>query len=317
MELCIIIPAYNCLDTIEKTLKSISIQDLSVEYEVVLVNDCSDCDYSTIINNYSNKINIREIKTKKNIGPGAARQFGIDNSSSKYITFIDGDDCFYDKYSLSKLYNEINKTNVDVVIGNFIYERDNKKIVQKKDFIWLHGKIYRRKFLEDNNIYFNNTRSNEDQGFNRLISFLNPKVSYINKIVYIYKENSNSITRKNTRLYDFEGLEWLCYNINWAIEEAEKRGFKSYLTSYEPLYLLATLYFYYIDLQYEYDVSKILLWTKELYTRYMRIESIIDDNMINNIIEDNKNFFKDYMDIKEYNISFNEFLDLIKKENNL
>ena len=110
MELCIIIPAYNCLDTIEKTLKSISIQDLSVEYEVVLVNDCSDYDYSTIINNYSNKINIREIKTKKNIGPGAARQFGIDNSSSKYITFIDGDDCFYDKYSLSKLYNEINKT---------------------------------------------------------------------------------------------------------------------------------------------------------------------------------------------------------------
>ena len=96
MDLSIIIPAYNCIDTIERTIESISIQKLSISFETIVVNDCSDYDYSKVIDKYKDRLNIREIKTPKNGGPGVARQYGIDNSSSTYITFIDGDDYFYD-----------------------------------------------------------------------------------------------------------------------------------------------------------------------------------------------------------------------------
>ena len=49
MDLSIIIPAYNCKDTIYLTLDSIVIQNLTIKYEVILVNDCSIYDYSDII----------------------------------------------------------------------------------------------------------------------------------------------------------------------------------------------------------------------------------------------------------------------------
>jgi len=315
MELSIIIPAYNCIDTIGTTLDSIIMQEFFVKYEVILVNDCSDYDYSNIIYNYSEKINIREIKTKKNIGPGGARQYGIDNSSSEYIVFIDGDDCFFDRKSLYKMYNEIKTKNNDLVICNFIYEHDDKKIIKKEDFNYLHGKIYRRKFLIDKKIKFNKTRSNEDNGFNMLIFLLKPAFSTLDEVVYIYKENSNSITRKNIRLYDFEGLKGLCYNANWAMEEAIKRKINSFEIGKLALNVLISLYFYYLDLQYEYDVRKILIWSKKIYIKYKNSKYRADKGNLFFLIEINKLFFKEHLNIKEYNISFDDFLRMIDKNN--
>lgn len=245
MDLCIIIPAYNCIDTIELTLDSITRQKISIDYEVVLVNDCSDYDYLKFIEKYKDKIKIREIKTEKNVGPGGARQLGIDNTFSKYIIFIDSDDCFYDEYSVDKMYNEINNNDYDVVICNFFCERDINSYVKQRDLIWLHGKIYKRKFIDDNNIRFNNTRSNEDNGFNRLIFLMEPKVSFLDEVVYIYKKNPNSITRINNGIFKFEGIEGYCYNMNWAMDEALNRGQHLYKIARVSLDTLITLYVYY------------------------------------------------------------------------
>ena len=54
MDLSIIIPAYNCIDTIERTIESISIQKLSISFETIVVNDCSDYDYSKVIDIFVN-----------------------------------------------------------------------------------------------------------------------------------------------------------------------------------------------------------------------------------------------------------------------
>lgn len=311
MELSIIIPAYNCENTICLPLDSIVKQKKITDFEVVIVNDCSDYDYDKYVKKYSKKINIREIKTPKNLGPGGARQFGIDNSSSKYIIFIDSDDYFYDETSISKMYNKIEDSNSDLVICNFIYERDNKVLVKRDDFTWLHGKIYKRKFLTDNNIRFNNSRANEDNGFNRLILLLKPKFSFLNEIVYVYKENPNSITRKNNRLYKFEGIEGFCYNMNWAIEESLKRGASTRIIGRLSLDILTTLYVYYFDLKDEYDVSKILNWAKDIYIKYRDSKLDLKKSDIDYLVEDKKIFLKEDINVKKYNFTFNTFLKKI------
>ena len=66
-ELSIIIPAYNAIKTIGTTLESIKIQNLPISFEVLIVNDCSDYDYSEMISKYKNHFNIREIKTDAHI----------------------------------------------------------------------------------------------------------------------------------------------------------------------------------------------------------------------------------------------------------
>lgn len=268
MDLSIIIPAYNAKDTIDKTLFSIKQQKLSISFEVVIVNDCSNYDYKEYIEKYNKYYNIHEVKTKVNSGPGVARQLGIDNTKSKYIVFIDSDDCFYNEKSISKMYNKIKKENYDLLIGNFIMKTDliDKKMC--KDLIWLHGKMYKRSFLEKYNIKFNNTRENEDNGFNRLILFMNPKIVYLDEFVYVYNNNINSITRKNNNLYDFIGIQGFCYNMVWAINEAMSRGKKKEGFGLFSLDIMLTLYVYYFKFKNKCDVRKIFVWGEEIKKIY-------------------------------------------------
>ena len=308
-ELEIIIPAYNAHSTIIKTLDSLKIQKELPDYHITIVNDFST-NYIDIINNYKEYLNIDEIITKENLGPGGARQYGIDNTESKYIVFIDSDDYFENETSIRDLYNEIEKSNADLVISNFIYERDNIRVVKEHNPVWLHGKIYRRSFLDKHNIRFNNTRANEDNGFNSLVFLLNPLVVYLNKVTYVYHENSNSITRNNNRLYKYTGLEGYAYNINWAIEEAKKKNAPERNIAIKSISGLSVMYHYYIDLYDEYDVSKILKWSKDLYINYLKYQEIADtyEQQALNLDE-----FKDNEKIKNSNITFNEFKEKINR----
>lgn len=304
----IIIPAFNAHKTIEKTLESIQSQVINIDYHITIVNDCGKS-YSNIIKKYINKIPISEITTNKNVGPGQARQFGIDSTSSKYIIFIDSDDCFQGN-AIDLLYNEIEKSNADLVVSNFLYKRDNEQIIKKEDLVWLHGKIYRRSFIEKNNIRFNNTRANEDNGFNRLIILLDPVVVFLNKLTYVYNDNKNSITRRNNRLYKFTGLEGYVYNINWAIEEGIKRKATNKGIAMTLIGTLYALYNYYLELYNSYDVEKILEWSKELYKKYNIYKNEIikyEDSSIKILEKDYK-----FKDINKF-ISFNEFKEKINK----
>ena len=214
-DLDIIIPCYNSKETIFNTLFSISIQKETPNFKVYLINDKSEYDYSEEVNYFSKYYNIEEIKLDINKGPGGARKEGINRSSSPYIMFIDSDDLLYDSSSIKGLYEAVQ--GYDICISNFILERDGVRVVKEKNKVWLHGKIYKREFLDKHNINFNNTRANEDNGFNRLIILLDPKIRYLDKITYIYKENENSITRSNNRNYKISGLEGFCINMKWAL----------------------------------------------------------------------------------------------------
>lgn len=311
MELSIIIPSYNAKESICDTLDSIERQIIPFSYEVILVNDCSDYDYEDIVLKYKDKFLIREIKTNNNVGPGGSRQYGIDNSESNYIVFIDSDDLFVGEDSLFKMYNEIKVKEADLLIGNFIYRRDKKEIIKKNNLVWLHGKMYKRQFLEKYSIRFNNSRANEDNGFNRLILLLNPKIVFLDEEVYIYNENPNSITRKDNRAYRFYGIEGFCFNMNWAMDEAIKRGVSKNIIAVLATDVLATLYIYYIGLQEEYDVSKILEWGKEINNKYKLYSNLLTSDYYLSILKEKKEFLKDDFLIDNYTISFEEFLKIV------
>ena len=57
------------------------------------------------------------------------------------------------------------------------------------DTIWMFGKMYRRDFLDKYNIKMNDTRANEDNGFNMLVKFLccneMERIKFIGDLVYL------------------------------------------------------------------------------------------------------------------------------------
>lgn len=306
-DVSIIIPAYNSKDTIDITLKSIKNQNFRSLFEVIIVNDCSDYTYKEFIDKYKKYFIIREIKTKVNSGPGVARQLGIDRSNSKYIIFIDDDDYLYDEESLSKMYEKIENEKLDLLICDFICEKDNNYRIITEDSNWLHGKIYKRNFLNKYNIRFNNTRANEDNGFNKLILLLHPKYSILKELVYVYKENLNSITLKNNEIYKFNGLEGFCYNMNWAMEEALNRKQNIEEISFLSLDVLCAIYIYYVNFYYQFDVKKILIWGKPIFNIYKRYHKA-QFSLVSKILENKKKQLKNICSKRIYNISFEAFL---------
>jgi glycosyltransferase involved in cell wall biosynthesis len=275
------------------------------DYKVTIVNDCSDKDYSDLINHYSKYFKIDEIILDKNLGPGTTRRIGMENTNSPYILFIDSDDILYSPYSLYKLMDNVSDE-YDIIISNFIKERDNKREVIKKDNIWLHCKLYYRDYLNKNNITFNDTRSNEDNGFNRLIILHKPRILYLDGITYLYAENSNSITRKNNREYKYIGLDGYVYNMLWAIDNIENKNINLDYALYTLEMVLVTMYFYYLELYKDYDVSKIINLSKDIYDKYIKYVDIYDkDGDILDKIYKAKE--KEYKDIDKV-ISFTEFI---------
>ena len=130
----IIIPIYNSGNTLEKTLMSLKLQTLIDKINIYLIDDNSIENYDELLNKYKD-MNINYLKLDKNVGPGQARQKGLEISNGEYKLFIDSDDLFYDSDSVKKLYEEIIK-GYDYVIGITYEEKRQIEIYNSSD---LHG----------------------------------------------------------------------------------------------------------------------------------------------------------------------------------
>ena len=88
----IIIPIYNTEKYLEEWLQSIISQTYQ-KFEVICVNDASTDNSLKILEKYAQSDSrIKIINHKKNKGVATARNTGIKNTKSEYITFIDSDD---------------------------------------------------------------------------------------------------------------------------------------------------------------------------------------------------------------------------------
>ena len=91
MRLSVIIPAYNCADTVGETIDSILAQDISF-MEVIVVNDGSTDRTGDVLREYAQKEKRVRIFTTQNKGPAHARNYGIAAAQGEYIAFADSDD---------------------------------------------------------------------------------------------------------------------------------------------------------------------------------------------------------------------------------
>ena len=87
-KISIIVPVYNVESYLEKCVKSILNQTYS-NFEVLLINDGSTDNSPNICENLKELDSRIKIFHKKNEGVSATRNFGIENSAGKFITFID------------------------------------------------------------------------------------------------------------------------------------------------------------------------------------------------------------------------------------
>ena len=89
----VIVPVYNCRDSIKGCLDSLAAQTLEKdETEILIINDGSTDDTLEICRDFAAEDGCVTIISQEHLGVGAARNCGIASAKGKYITFVDADD---------------------------------------------------------------------------------------------------------------------------------------------------------------------------------------------------------------------------------
>lgn len=225
MKISVIIASHNTENYIRKCLDSVLNQTLK-EIEIIIVDDASTDSTSNIILEYQNLYsNIIYKHLETSCGPGTARNIALSIATGKYISFIDSDD-WIDLNYLQNMYEGAENSNADIVASGQIREFDyDKKCPVYKCFYdqeyilsgeiafrimtneYQYGikfipsalnKIYNRKFLIENNLFFAENIYFEDQPFSYACTLAAKRILCIPNVLYHHYKRLGSIVQSFT-----------------------------------------------------------------------------------------------------------------------
>ena len=123
-------PTYNRGYIIARAIESVLSQSYS-EWELIVVDDCSDDNTYEIINGYKED-KIKYIKSLERRGACYARNVGMKNASGDYFCFLDSD-CIWDRNFLNERLDSATKYNADLIYGRMRYIDGDKVTIWPYD----------------------------------------------------------------------------------------------------------------------------------------------------------------------------------------
>ena len=163
-------------------------------------------------------------------GVSATRNRLLDLSDAEYIMCCDSDDMFINLFGLNIIFQAM-KNGFDVFTSAFVEEvRYNngglQYVSRNKDSQLIHGKVFRRTYLIDNDILWNDAfEISGDTYFLGLALRINKHHTYCSTPFYMWKWNQNSVCRreKNHSVCEF-GIKTDV--IESLIDELLRRGMR-------------------------------------------------------------------------------------------
>lgn len=140
----VVVPIYNTELYLEQCIDSVLQQNFK-DFELVLVDDGSTDNSGKICDRYALTDNRVKVIHKPNGGLVDACRVGIENSTGKYLLFVDSDD-WIDTDMLEKLCSAAEKHSADIVLCHLIREEENKGI--KREMHRLPTGVYDREKIK-------------------------------------------------------------------------------------------------------------------------------------------------------------------------
>lgn len=233
-KISIIMPIYNKEKYLHRSIGSILNQTFK-DIEIVLVNDGSTDNSLNIMQNYSlNDSRMKIVNNDKNRGVFYSRANGILNSLGEYFMFLEPDDLFQGNDNLEYLYNESKGGKEDIIIfphynvnrrqNRFRCDIINKTIYQPEIFklafnrynkirdeiIWnkfIKREIY-MKIIKIVGTFMTRERwiHHEDTVWSLLSHKYAKTMKCIDKVLYIYEKNSESITKNTGSFLELQNI---------------------------------------------------------------------------------------------------------------
>ncbi|WP_410533313.1 glycosyltransferase family 2 protein [Streptococcus salivarius] len=230
MKYSVIIPVYNVEKYIDRCLKSIISQNYD-DLEIIVVDNGSTDSSGSICDTYANKHSNISVYHIENHGVGSARNFGLSKARGEFIYFVDSDD-----YLVGNLFADFaDKLVLDLDLAVFSYynsfeedltekQRTEKSLPFKGNYdkdgfikifkelflsdmlytVW--NKLYRREFLLENNLSFEQYELGEDVRFN-LNAYRNVNKVYLSQdsyYVYVIGRKGSAMSSYNPKRLQYQ-----------------------------------------------------------------------------------------------------------------
>ena len=234
-KISILVPIYNVAAYLDECLSSIKNQTLQ-EIEIICINDGSTDNSLDIIKKYADGDDRFVIIDKKNSGYGDSMNQGLKTATGEFIGIVESDD-FVKREMFEDLYKLAHKNNAQVAKSNALWywtstnkavkttlidkkninkvltPREERGIFYQIPSIW--AAIYRRDFIEENNITFSPTpgASYQDTGFSYKVWSMADRVIFTDEAYLYYRQDNmassmNNIATKAPILFgEFESIE--------------------------------------------------------------------------------------------------------------
>lgn len=226
IKVSVILPVYGVSEYIEKCTESLLNQSIK-EVEYIFVDDHGPDNSIELAKNKikgsSKESQFKFIRPPHNLGAGMARNYALSFALGEYIAFVDSDD-WIEPTMLEELYNkalEFNKCDICICeafkdfsdgrnsiilkspqVESGCFSAKNKKyfLVNYVSYFWTF--LYKKEFLENNQIQYPQERSADDSYFVACSIMKANSLAYVNKPFYHYIIRPGSIcTTKDATKY--------------------------------------------------------------------------------------------------------------------
>lgn len=217
MKISIIVPVFNGIQFLPDLLTSLDVGTSNGEIEFVFVDDGSTDGTSAFLKNQGG---IKLIE-QKNSGVSKSRNIGIEQSIGDYISFVDADDLLETGWQRILLdlvdryfgFDYIVMSNNDLNING---KSEMMDYIIGKQGVFLSGpysKLYKRSFLNMNNIRFNESIINgEDMLFNLTCAAAAKDFVHVRKPFYRYRVYMGSSTKRfDQRFVESDSIFRTCF----------------------------------------------------------------------------------------------------------
>lgn len=233
MKIQFLIPQYiETEEIIAPLLKSIEIQqhiDVKNDVGVIIVNDGSEiCLSNEFLESFP--FSIQYFIQKEHKGVSAARNRALDEATADYVMFCDADDMFFNMCGLYIIFREMKGAGFNALSSAFVEETKDQVsgelvyINRQGDSTFVHGKVYRRSFLKENNIRWNDELTiHEDSYFNCLAQKVAEEIKYCQQPFYLWKWRDASVCRHDPK-YILKTYNNMLESNTALVKELNRRG---------------------------------------------------------------------------------------------
>lgn len=205
----LIVPHYKePWSTVEKFFNMLDAQrcaDFS-KFRVIFVNDGEENAFPT--KNFSHRLyKVLQISIP-HAGVSAARNEGLRKATAEWIMFCDCDDMFASPFAMLDILDSFRDPDlsqkVDLIWGDILIESRKNNIYGVKGFnnVFVHGKLFRRAYLTEHDIFFDESLSYSEDCLFVTTAYLLADEHRIAKIVsrlpiYVWCDIEGSVTNQN------------------------------------------------------------------------------------------------------------------------